>query len=1067
MSVNWPAMLDFLQQFFAADDFSPAQGPDGSWALNLQIAADLTTFLACLGLLGLIVYHVWRQRDVHLTRVFWIVGGFVLTVGLLHLAQAVTFWWPAMRLVAVLKLAAALVAWAVVIGLAPLLPQLLQLTSRESLQAAIRGRRAAEKARRESEALYVSLIETLPVNVFCKDSQGRLSFANAQFYETLGLTPLDGLGKTDHDLFPPEMAEKFLRDDRHVMETGESIEDFEEVLSSDDQRLVVQVLKAPLRNADGEIIGVQGMFVDVTERRRAEEAARQADARYRRLVESSLIGVIAAHEDGRVLTSNDAFLEMLGYSREEFERDGLRWDELTPDELRPLDERAIEQVHAEGRCPAWEKEFFRKDGSRAPVLIAATSLEGHREESICFVLDISVRKRAEQELQAAKEAADEASVTKSQFLANMSHEVRTPLNAIIGMTELVLKTPLTDDQREYLELVLESGESLLQVINDVLDYSKVEVGKLELARAPFSLRESLGDAMKSLAVRSRGKEVELLLDVDPDAPDLLIGDVGRLRQVVFNLVGNAIKFTEIGEVALRLEVVSRDQDEIELHAVVSDTGIGIPSDKLDKIFEAFEQADSSMTRRYGGTGLGLTICARLVQLMRGRIWVESEVGRGSRFHFTSRFAVGDPQALPGPGREWPRPIDRLKVLVVDDNATNRRLLEAMLDSWGMHPTTVASAREGLDALRAAFDAQTPFDLVLTDANMPETDGFELIETIKQRPELTRTTIMMLTSGDRPGDVDRCQRLGVNAYLRKPIKQSELHDAIGFAIGVLAPVRPEEDARSKSAAPGAGRRLRVLLAEDSLVNQKLVIGLLEGEGHEIVVAETGPVAVEFATREPFDVVLMDVQLPDLDGLAATRAIRQRERQTGRHVPILAMTAHAMKGDRERCLAAGMDDYLPKPIRANQLLAKMAELTGDADVEAAPAPASTESPPTPSTNGDVDWDHALKTCGGNQRVLGSIARAFIAQTPDLLEELREALANEDPQRARRAAHTIKGSARYFGCRDLTQRAATLEQLSAAGAFEQGQAEYDELHRQTTAAIEVVEQRLAALVVATPKT
>lgn len=642
-------------------------------------------------------------------------------------------------------------------------------------------------------------------------------------------------------------------------------------------------------------------------------------------------------------------------------------------------------------------------------------------------LERRVEERTEQlatantQLQQAKEAAEAASRAKSDFVANMSHEVRTPMNAIIGLTELALDTQLSGTQREYLKMVQESGESLLGLLNDILDFSKIEAGKLEFDRLVFGLHERIGDAMKSLAFRAHRKGLELACHIPPETPNLLVGDPDRLRQVVVNLVGNAIKFTSQGEVVLDVQCTGQNESEAKLQFTVRDTGVGIPPEQLERIFEAFEQADTSTSRKYGGTGLGLAISSRLVQMMGGRIWVESEPGQGSQFHFTCRFPLAHGQtAERSPSR--PALLPGTRVLVVDDNATNRLILDEVLRSWALQVTSVASAAEALRVLRQAQRSGQTYDLVLADCNMPEMDGFTLAERIKQDGELSSTVIMMLTSGSRPDDLARCDQLGIAAHLIKPVKQSELFDAIGIAMGVaVVDQDPDEPAGIE---PGRLRGLRILLAEDSLVNQKLATSLLQKHGHTVVVAGNGKEAVTALDDQPFDLVLMDVQMPQMDGLEATAVIRAKEKRSGRRVPIIAMTAHAMKGDRERCLEAGMDDYVSKPIRAQQLFQTIENLLQPHHTTATPAPAGQGDAGQPNATELIDWSAALATVQGDQRLLVDLLQTFLGECPELMAQIRQAIETQDGAQLQLAAHTLKGALRSLGVEAVEQHVQRLE-------------------------------------------
>jgi two-component system, sensor histidine kinase and response regulator len=798
--------------------------------------------------------------------------------------------------------------------------------------------------------------------------------------------------------------------------------------------------------ADGSLRFIEGLNLDMTRQKRAEEDLRESERRWRSLAEALPQLVWTATPDGACDYFSSQWSQYTGVPASQLL--GWLWLEV----LHPDDREATRLSWAEsvaGRG-AYDVEYRvrRSDGEYRWFKTRGVPIrdsEGGMFKWFGTCTDITDGKLAAEELRLAKEAAESANRAKDEFLANVSHEIRTPMNAILGMTELALETPLTEHQRQYLMTVKEAADHLLGLINDLLDFAKMEAGRLELDPADFSLGSVLGSTLRALAVRAHKKGLELVCQQRPGVPDALVGDAGRLRQVLINLVANAIKFTESGEVVVLVENADEPvhEGEVSLRFTVTDTGIGIPPDKQAKIFRAFEQEDTSTTRKYGGTGLGLTIAARLVGLLGGAIRVESVPGRGSTFGFTARFrrrtgSGGGLASVPA------FPLRGLPVLIVDDNATNRRILDEWLRGHEMEPASAGDGVTAMDAIWHGVAHGRPYPLVLLDGRMPDIDGLALAAKIRQRKELSATRIILMTSGDRPGDLARARQLQIAANLLKPIQQSELMETIVWVMGLEGdPERlPDSAAGTRAPAPErvTGVPLHILAAEDNEFNRDLLEHMLAGQGLSPTMVVDGRDALALLERELFDVLLLDIHMPELDGFQVVRAIRERERTAGGHLPVIALTARSRKEDREKCLQAGMDDYLTKPFTAPQLWAAI-----DRVVPRRPQEKTDRLDP-------IDPQVLLAACGADAAMLQKMCRSLEARVPEHLAALREALHSHDALRLREAAHKFCGLLSAFST-VAGDHSADLEEVAASGKLDRAAPILARLERITAELLERV--------------
>ena len=891
------------------------------------------------------------------------------------------------------------------------------------LEREVKERRQAEQALRKSSNFLNTLIASDPIAIVVRGKDKRVELANPAFYKLFGYSESEVVGKSMRELIIPK--ELMHEADIHALavESGRGFHETSVRKKKDGQLIDVEIHAVPLV-IDGQQNATLILYQDISERVRAQNALAESEEWFRTVSAAAPVGIFCTDASGKILYANQRWTEMTGLSAQDAMHSG--WTNA----VHPDDRLTVEKLWTSGLALQMELRdqcrFKTPEGHVNWVEWQTRALLGTNGTLQGFVgvlEDITQRRAAEQRLMEAKEAAEAASRAKSEFLANMSHEIRTPMNGILGMTELTLDTELQPLQREYLDMVKSSAESLLGIINDVLDFSKIEAGRLDLELAPFSLLDCIESALHPLGVRANQKGLEVVWAVLGDVPEVLEGDATRLRQILINLVGNAIKFTKQGEVRVLAERLASEQGGIAIRFTVSDTGIGIPKEKHQQIFEAFAQADSSTTREFGGTGLGLSISARLIQLMKGEIGIQSAPGKGTTFTFVLPFALGTTcdsstqlvQKVEGKTR---------KVLVVDDNEVNLALLKRLLPQWGLEPVCADSGTQALEILEKASAEGGTFPLVLLDQNMPDMGGYQVAERIRSVAPEERTAILILSSATNPTDQLLAKKLGIARVLTKPLRRTTLKEAIFQALSLR---NQSEKEQIPSSEEKNAYRLQLLLVEDNRVNQKLAIRLLEKMGHVVTLAENGRDAVEIVQQKSFDLILMDIQMPIMSGVEATRKIREMEQGTGRHIPIIAMTAHAMAGDAERYLSSGMDGYVSKPIRTDSLRAELDRLGKPASREEKRTMKERQKdPPT----GTLDLAELLARVENDRELLRDLLMISKEELPKHLESLRDAVEAKDGTRVALTAHTLKGMLANLSASHAADIAAQLERMGRNG-------------------------------------
>ena len=893
---------------------------------------------------------------------------------------------------------------------------------------------AQEKLQRE-RLLLRTLIDNLPVIIYAKDQNARKIIANKLDMEIAGAKDeSEIIGKDDFELYPKELAEKYYADDMTVIKEGKPVINREEIVidKSGKQRWLLTT-KIPLKDPDGKIIGLVGFGMDFTERKQSEDIVKRERILLRTVIDHLPNTVYMKDRQGRKMLANRAELEMMGCESEE-QAIGKTDFDIYPREIAEKFYEDDMQVINYGK-PVLNREeiIVDRQGNKKWWLTSKIPLRNEKGEIVGLVgigQDITERKIAEEEIRKAKEVAEAANRAKSEFLANVSHEIRTPMNGIIGMTGLLLETNLTPEQRDYAETIRTCSESLLQILNDILDFSKVEAGKLELEELDFNIHSVIDDIAELLAFKAHEKGLEFISFVDPDVPEWLNGDPGRLRQVIINLVNNGIKFTQKGEVSIRVSKVGQGNGIVTLRFEVTDTGIGIPEDKIGSLFKPFSQVDSSTTRRFGGTGLGLSISKRLVEMMGGEIGVKSQVGKGSTFWFTARFKVLKETPVTGlPAIEI---LKGRRVLVVDDNPTNRQLLSILLGNWGCIHEEISSPVAALKRLREATAEGNSFDIALLDMNMPDLTGEELGRIIKSDPAISKTHLILLSSVGQRGDLERLRKIGFYGYLTKPIRQANL---LQMLANIFAPQLQKELEDAKKARDTAiltrRRKYRILVAEDNITNQKVALKMLEKLGYSADAVANGLEAIDALSKISYDLVLMDCQMPEMDGYEATRIIRDPQSPVKNHnVIVIAMTAHAMEGEREKCLNLGMNDYISKPVTINDLEKMLQRWLPEGNGNGVKKEASARTSETAISNEDFDPEFLTEKMMLDRQTANMILNSYVQDMENQVENLQKAIEAKNIDTAIRIAHSMKGASANVGAHCLKEIAAKMEKALKEG-------------------------------------